>query len=172
MTQHKKVLIVDDEEPIRGILSRWLDQWGHKGTRAVGNASDAMDAMAADPADILLCDVNMPGHDGLWLVEQVQTCWPQTAIVMSTGRDDPTTIRASRLGGAIAYVTKPFDQTLLRQALERAAGLLRVRPSAEPPPHAEHPSKASPLGPDGAMQNPLDMREVLKRGDAELPKKQ
>ncbi len=172
MSHDKKVLIVDDEAQVRQLLSRWLTSWGYGHVRAVGSAMDAMDAMKADPADILLCDINMPEYNGLWLVEQVETCWPETAVVMSTGRDDPTTIRTSRLMGAVAYVTKPFDTALLQQALDRAAGQLKVRPSAEPQSHAGSATKASPLGPDGAMQNPLDMREVLKRGDAELPKKQ
>ncbi len=171
MTQDKKILIVDDEEQIRRLLSRWLTRWGYGNIRDVGSALEAMDAMNADPADILLCDVNMPEHDGLWLVEQVEACWPETAVVMSTGQDDPTTIRASRLKGAVAYVTKPFDAILLQQALERAAGQLKVRPSAEPQTHPGPSTKASPLGPDGAIQNPLDVREALRQGDAKLPKK-
>ena len=168
MTQARKVLIVDDEAPVRAVLSRWLTRWGYDSIREVGSALEAMDAMNADPADILLCDVNMPEHDGLWLVEQVQACWPRTAIVMSTGLDDPTTIRTSRLRGAVAYVTKPFDPHLLEQALERASGHLRVRPSAEPS-HAGPDTGASRVGPDGAMENPLEMGEVLKRADEQLP---
>lgn len=169
MTQAQKVLIVDDEAPVRAVLSRWLTRWGYGHIREVGSALEALDAMNADPADILLCDVNMPEHDGLWLVEQVQVCWPQTAIVMSTGLNDPTTIRTSRLRGAVAYVTKPFDPHLLEQALERATGQLHVRPSAQQAP-AGPSSGTSRVGPDGAMENPLEMGEVLKRADEQLPR--
>jgi CheY-like chemotaxis protein len=131
MTQGKKVLIVDDEPPIRVILTRWLTGWGY-GVRDVGGAVEALDVMATEPADIVLCDINMPEHDGLWLAEQVHAQWPQTAIVMSTGRDDPPTVRTSRRLGAVAYVLKPFDPVLLREALDLAAGRSHVRPSAEP----------------------------------------
>ena len=130
MAQATRVLIVDDELPIREILTRWLTGWGYS-VRDVGSAVEALDVMAAEPADILLCDVAMPEHDGLWLVEQVHAQWPQTNIIMSTVRDDPQTVRTSRELGAVAYVTKPFDQDLLRQALDHASGRLHFRPSAK-----------------------------------------
>lgn len=131
MTQGKKVLIVDDEPPIRAILTRWLNGWGY-GVRDVGSAAEALDVMAAEPADIVLCDVAMPEHDGLWLAEQVHAQWPRTAIIMTTARDDPRTVRTSRTLGAIAYVIKPFDPVMLREALDVASGPAPFRPPAEP----------------------------------------
>lgn len=116
----KRVLIVDDEPPVRRLLSRWLTRWGCTVTDA-GSASQALALMAADPADILLCDVNMPERDGLWLAEQVHARWPETAIVMSTGHDDPESVRASRKAGAMAYVLKPINPVLLRSAIEDTA---------------------------------------------------
>ncbi len=74
MAQTGRVLIVDDERPIRKILTRWLTGWGYD-VRDVGSAVEALDVMAAEPADILLCDVSMPEHDGLWLAEQVHAQW-------------------------------------------------------------------------------------------------
>ena len=124
------MLIVDDEQPIREILTRWLNGWGY-GVRDVSSAVEALAVMAAEPADILLCDVSMPEHDGLWLAEQVHGQWPQTAIIMSTAHDDSHTVRTSRRLGAIAYVTKPVDATLLRQAVDHASGRVKFRPSAE-----------------------------------------
>ena len=121
MAQSQKVLIVDDELPMRVLLERWLTGWGY-GVRHVGSALEALDVMAADPADILLCDVSMPDHDGLWLAEQVHAQWPRAAIIMSTAHDDPETVRTSRKLGAIAYVIKPFNLVLLREALDRASG--------------------------------------------------
>ena len=71
--------------------------------------------------------------DGLWLAEQVHVQWPQTAIIMCTAHDDSQIVRASHKLGAIAYVTKPLDLDLLRQALDHASGRLHFRPSAEQP---------------------------------------
>ena len=115
-----RVLIVDDELPIRMLLTRSLKAWGY-GVRHVGSAVEALEIMAADPADILLCDVEMPEHDGLWLAQQVHTQWPRTAIIMSTAHQDAHTVQTSRKMGAVAYLPKPFSQYLLREALDQVA---------------------------------------------------
>ncbi len=120
MTHGKKVLIVDDEAPIREVLTRWVKVWGY-GVRDVSSAAEAVALMTTDPADIMLCDVGMPERDGLSLVEQVRAQWPATAIIMTTGRDDPQTVQASRNLGAIAYVVKPFSFLMLHQALDLAS---------------------------------------------------
>ena len=80
----EKVLVVDDEVGIRILLTRLLTGWGYR-VRHVEGAVAALEMMAAEPADILLSDVSMPEHDGLWLVQQVQAGWPQTAVVMRYG---------------------------------------------------------------------------------------
>ena len=129
MAQAGRVLIVDDELSIRELLARWLTGWGY-GVRHVGSADEALDAMAAEPAEILLCDVTMPEHDGLWLAERVHTRWPSTAIIMSTAHDDANTVRTSRTLGAVAYVLKPFDPIMLRSALDDASGHGHVPPSS------------------------------------------
>jgi CheY-like chemotaxis protein len=116
-----RVLVVDDELPIRMFLTRVLKEWGY-GVRHVGSAVEALAVMAAEPADILFCDVTMPEFDGLWLAEQVHVKWPRTAIIMATAHDDPHTVQSSRAVGAAAYITKPFSQHQLREALDRAAG--------------------------------------------------
>ena len=119
--QTGRVLIVDDELPIRTLLARMITGWGY-GVRHVGSAVEALEVMAAEPADILLCDVSMPEHDGLWLAEQVHARGPSTAIVMSTAHDDTQTVRTSRKLGAVAYVLKPLDPVMLREALDVASG--------------------------------------------------
>ena len=130
MGEASKILVVDDEQPIRTLLSRWLTGWGYTVLEAP-SAMGALDSMATAPADIVICDIRMPEHDGLWLAEQVRNRWPEAAIIMGTGYDEPSLVRASRKLGAVAYVTKPFDPDLLRQAVDHAAGRLRFRPSAE-----------------------------------------
>src|SRR5688572_13474232 len=129
-TRREKVLVVDDEAGIRTLLTRMLQDWGY-GVRDVGSATEALELIASDPPEILLCDVAMPEHDGLWLAEQVHARWPQTAIIMSTAQNDPATVLTSRKLGALAYVTKPFDLYLLRQALDLASGRAQFRPSSK-----------------------------------------
>jgi len=114
------VLVVDDEEAIRKLLARWLAGWGYEPKEAA-NADAAMELMAAEPADIMLCDVMMPVHDGIWLAEQVRGRWPQTAVIMASSAQDMETVMLMRKQGAVDYVTKPFGREMLRQALQRAS---------------------------------------------------
>lgn len=118
LPRREKVLIVDDELGIRMILTRMLKGWGY-GVWHVPSATEALAIMEAEPADILLSDVSMPEHDGLWLAEHVHAKWPRTSIVMSTAHRDPHTVQTSRKLGAVAYVTKPFVQYVVQEALER-----------------------------------------------------
>jgi len=117
------VLVVDDEEAIRRLLSRWLAGWGYEAKEAA-NADDAVEMMAVEPAEIILCDVMMPVHDGIWLAEQVRSRWPQTAVIMASSAQDMETVMRMRKQGAVDYVTKPFGREMLRQALQRASGKL------------------------------------------------
>ena len=114
------VLVVDDEESIRKLLTRWLGGWGYESKEAA-NADAAIELMTAEPAAIILCDVLMPLRDGIWLAEQVRARWPQTAVVMASSAQDMETVMRMRQQGAVDYVTKPFGREMLRQALQRAS---------------------------------------------------
>jgi DNA-binding NtrC family response regulator len=113
------VLIVDDEEPIRLLLGRWLSAWGYDIRMAV-SADDALEQMAFAQPAIVLCDVMMPDHDGLWLTDRIREQWPHVAVIMASGAQDMDTVRSTKKKGAIGFVPKPFDRELLRQALLRA----------------------------------------------------
>ena len=114
------VLVVDDEEAIRRLLTRWLSGWGYE-TKQAANADEAIEIMAKEPAEIMLCDVMMPVHDGIWLAEQVRGRWPQTAVIMASSAQALETGMRMRKQGAVDYVTKPFGREMLRQALQRAS---------------------------------------------------
>ena len=126
LPRRERVLVVDDELGIRILLTRMLKGWGY-GVWHVASAVEALEIMEAEPAEILLSDVSMPEHDGLWLAEQVHARWPRTAIIMSTAHRDAHTVQTSRKVGAAAYVTKPFVPYLLQEALERVSGAPQVR---------------------------------------------
>lgn len=127
LPRRERVLVVDDEIGIRMLLTRMLKGWGF-GVWHVASADEALQIMAAEPADILLSDVSMPEHDGLWLAEQVHARWPRTAIVMSTAHQDPHTVQTSRKVGAVAYVTKPFVPYVVQDALDRVSAQRNARP--------------------------------------------
>jgi response regulator RpfG family c-di-GMP phosphodiesterase len=68
----------------------------------------------------VLCDIRMPGQDGLWLAQRLHTHWPTTPVIMATAIDDVQTIRQSREIGAMDYVTKPIVPEQLLEAVRRA----------------------------------------------------
>lgn len=112
------VLIVDDEAKVRDVLRRWLETAKHEVLEAE-DASSALDVLGAHPAQVVLCDVRMPGHDGLWLARKIRERHPHAAVVFATGEDllpPADTLR----DGVVAYVLKPFDKSPLLAAVERA----------------------------------------------------
>ena len=121
-----RILIVDDEAPIRDILSRRLTQWGHEVVTASG-AEAAVAEMEKDPAQIVFSDVIMPLFDGVWLAQQIRQRWPDTVVVAVSGAQEISTVVKMRQYGAIDYVTKPIGREMLHQALERALAKIPVR---------------------------------------------
>jgi len=115
---HSYVLVVDDEPVVRGFLAHCLEEWGYA-VKQAGSADEALDLMVGQPASVVLVDVKMPGHDGLWLAERLRATWPGTPVVMASGIDDLQTIRQSRDLGAVDYITKPITPTQLREVLRR-----------------------------------------------------
>jgi DNA-binding response OmpR family regulator len=138
------VLIVDDEELVRDFMARCLEDRGYAVKKAE-NAAEALELMVNKPASLVLCDIRMPGQDGLWLADRLRAHWPNTPVVMATGVDDVETVRLSREVGAVDYITKPIARDQLVQVVRRAAirpsGATRSREDlAPPPPSTELPT--------------------------------
>lgn len=126
-----RILVVDDEPPIREILTRRLTQWGHEVVTAPA-AEAAVQVMSTQPAEIVFCDVIMPVHDGVWLAQQIRERWPQTVIVAVSGAQEMATVVKMRQFGAVDFVPKPIGREMLHQALERALATLAARGPAAP----------------------------------------
>lgn len=129
------VLIVDDETAVRDYLRRCLEGAGYS-VKTASNSAEALEMMMNAPAALVLCDVRMPGQDGLWLTERIHAHWPGTAIVMATAIDDVQTVNQSRALGAVDYISKPVrpDQLLdvVRRATTPAAAVEQKQGPEEP----------------------------------------
>jgi len=125
-----RVLIVDDEESIRRLVSKWTDISGYE-VKAASSAEAALLMMHAWTADIVVCDIRMPRYSGVWLIEHLRTLYPSTAIIISTGYGevDPALMTRARVSG---YLAKPYDRPTLINSLERA---MESRRPLEPPVH-------------------------------------
>src|ERR1700694_3666493 len=78
------VLIVDDEPAVRDLMSRWVAALGLR-PQTAANADEALATLRLEHCDLAVIDVMLPGHDGLWLANEVQRQHPHTAVVIATG---------------------------------------------------------------------------------------
>lgn len=111
------ILVVDDEAAMRHLVTRWVESAGHSAS-AAATAEEALEVFARQQPAIALCDVRMPGHDGLWLAERIRRDFPDTAVIMATAARD-TDPRLADHTGAVDYLAKPFGRDRLKFALER-----------------------------------------------------
>jgi putative two-component system response regulator len=110
--EKRRILIVDDEEPIRNMLLRLLKMAGY----SCASAADAMEARAMlskKDFELVLCDVNMPGESGIDFIKYLSESYPGTAFIMVTGADDKKLAEASLDMGSYGYVIKPFKSNEL-----------------------------------------------------------
>ena len=108
------VLVVDDEPGIREIIARWLAGGGFE-VQTASSAAEALDRVHDRAPAVALCDIRMPGHDGLWLAKQIRQDAPETAVIMATGVQDVNSAVTSLRQGVIDYLTKPFGRDRLRE---------------------------------------------------------
>jgi CheY-like chemotaxis protein len=113
------ILVVDDQQLVRDFLKRCLEGSGYV-VKQAGSALIALEVMTASPATVVLCDVKMPIHDGLWLCERLGARWPNVPIIMITAIADGETIASSRTMGVFDYLTKPIAKKQLVDAVQRA----------------------------------------------------
>ncbi len=120
MTGTTHILVVDDEPDIRETLQDYLELHGYRVTQADGGEA-LRAAIAAEAADLVLLDINMPGEDGLSLARFLRE---QTAIpvVMLTASGEVVDRIVGLEMGADDYLTKPVD---LRELLARVKAVLR-----------------------------------------------
>jgi len=125
------LLLVDDDEAFRRVLSRALERRGY----AVTTAADVAEALAcaqAHPPEYAVVDLKMPGDSGLVLIERLVELDPNTRVVMLTGYASiATAVEAIKLG-ATHYLAKPVDADQVVAALHRTEGDASL-PVAESP---------------------------------------
>ena len=103
----ERILIVDDEAPMRRTIARMLASADYETTGAA-SVQEAREAMAKDNFDLVVCDLRMPGEDGLMLVEEIQAAEGETAVLLATAVDSPQVAHTATVFGANGYLVKPF----------------------------------------------------------------
>ncbi len=120
-----RVLVVDDEEPIRRLLKKELSRKGlHTESAEDGNA--AIDILRQGTFDIILLDIVMPGIDGISLMKKLKADPQRPAIIVLTGKATVDTAVEAMKSGAYDYLTKPYKIEELILIIHRAYEHIRL----------------------------------------------
>jgi len=124
----RKILIVDDDERLRDLLSRYFTDQGFQ----VFTAEDSKEMSRQwqrEYFDLVVLDVMMPGEDGLSICRRMRGGQDDTPVIMLTAEASPEIIGTVARLGVRDYVTKPFDSDQLLDKVIRVVNLER-RPEA------------------------------------------
>lgn len=114
--------IVDDDESIRWVLERALDN-AQTEVRSFEGGIELLDALddGSDRPDVLVTDIRMPGMDGMKLIERVKAVLPEIPVIIMTAHSDLDSAVAAYQTGAFEYLPKPFDLDDAVELVHRAA---------------------------------------------------
>ncbi|MCK5145952.1 response regulator [bacterium] len=114
----KRILIVDDEEDLTWSLSRKLGRNPEKLEVICANSgSKALEILNENIIDLVLTDLRMPGINGLQLLSEVRSKYPDTHVIVMTAYGSPEIQEAINHWGETEYIEKPFEIEELRNLI-------------------------------------------------------
>ena len=102
-----KILVVDDDAIVIKSCRRILEAEGFEVTSVPG-ADEALEKIKSSEFDLLLMDVKMPKHDGIFLMREIKKNWPDIPIIVMSGYPTPETIADVLKLGATQFIPTPF----------------------------------------------------------------
>src|SRR3989442_1136265 len=128
-TSGDRILVVDDEEPVRNLFAVCLSE--QYDCTTAGSANEALERLAEDTYALVISDVMMPGRNGIELLREITSRYPQTAVIMVSGVDRSQRVRDALSLGAADYLIKPCELDVLMIAVERALERRRLQCTAK-----------------------------------------
>src|SRR5882724_11484992 len=123
----ERILVVDDEEPIREIISSMLSAAGYK-TRQAASGMEALAILnSTGEFELMLSDLMMAELDGIALLERSKEKYPDMPVIMVTAVHDISVALAAIRNGAYDYLLKPFEREQLLAAVSRALEMRRLK---------------------------------------------
>jgi two-component system chemotaxis response regulator CheY len=122
LSESKTVLTVDDSRTMRDMLKLALVEAGYRVVQA-SDGVEGLEWLAAQRADVIITDINMPNLDGLGFIESVRRDdrHRATPILVLTTESEPAMKDRARQAGATGWIVKPFNPTKLVDAIRRVA---------------------------------------------------
>jgi CheY-like chemotaxis protein len=115
----RRILIVDDDTTIVGLLEQYFEDAGYRVEFAL-HGGDALTLIQHDPPDLVLLDIAMPGMDGVQVLRRILALEAAPPVIIVTGHTEGALAEQTRALGAVDYITKPFDLPRLRRAVNTA----------------------------------------------------
>jgi two-component system, chemotaxis family, chemotaxis protein CheY len=121
-----RVMVVDDMSTSRGIITQCLDELGIKNYMVENNGQSAFQKLTSTPVHLVLSDYNMPGMDGLGLLQAVRgnQATQRLGFILVTGKPTPEIIEVGKKLGLNNIIRKPFTVATMKQAIEQVVGRL------------------------------------------------
>ena len=126
MTPHERILVVDDEEQMRGLLVKVLERKGYQ-VSVCGNGADALDFLEREPADLVVTDVRMPGLSGMEALRAIKELNPEIVVIIMTAFGSIDQAVQAVKEGAYDYINKPFKIDEMLLTIEKALEERRLR---------------------------------------------
>lgn len=123
-----RILIVDDEPGVRKMFAEYLSE--HYECTTAASADEALAYLAANSYALVIADMIMPGRNGVELLREVTTRYPDTAVIMVSGVNRPQRVLDALRIGAFDYLIKPCEMEVLQLSVERALERRTLRRTA------------------------------------------
>ena len=133
-----RILIVDDEQSVREVLSEYFTEQGYT-VETAGDGEEALAHVQRSTPDLVLLDVRMPGLDGVETLRRLRGIAPDLAVIMVTANEDVGLARDTLKLGALDYVAKPFDFVYLERAIIAGLAQAEARGGAATAPASADP---------------------------------
>ena len=158
MVNPLQIIIIDDEPKMGKILTRVLAREGHE-VLAFVHPAEALEALAQQPADLVLTDLKMPDMDGLELMRRARQLVPGLDVIMMTAYASAETAVKAMKEGAFDYLIKPFPNEELIMIVARVAETRGLREENR----VLKQTLTGRFKPENIVAVSPPMREVLKR---------
>jgi len=129
-----RILVVDDEAPVREVLTEYFATEGYA-VEVAGSGIEALTAVRDGRADLVLLDVRMPGLDGVQVLRRIRELTASVPVIMVTANEDVGLAKETLKLGAFDYVAKPFDFDYLDRAVAAALARVAEKATAGPVPN-------------------------------------
>ncbi len=161
-----RILVIDDERSIRNTLKDILEYEKYE-VELAEDGIKALDKVKSAPYDVILCDIKMPGIDGIEVLEKLMEIVPDTPVVMISGHGNIDTAVESIKKGAFDYIEKPLDLNRLlitiRHAMDRTNLVAETKNLKK-----KVNKKYEIVGGSAALKMVVDMADKVAKTDARV----